>query len=149
MFGIINIRIWWRLKRNPAWKSFCDTWEEIGMAAVFREAGKSKLSPEISSCMTSTPIFSNISEIDINNLTPMLHHNCWVVADSRKWSGYLRKGSLLDDGAIFSEDNATKKAEELNKAIHIQICGDIQPYDIIRGPFYAYRLHTARGMGLL
>ncbi len=39
MLDIINsIRIWWRLKRNPAWREFCDSWTEIGLAILFEMA---------------------------------------------------------------------------------------------------------------
>lgn len=95
-------------------------------------------------------IFSSVKDVDLNNLNPRQHNDCWVVADSRKWHGCLRKGSLMQDGAIFSEVNSLKMADELNTMIYKNTFGAAFGTDVvIKGPFYAYRLYTAKQLGLL
>lgn len=87
--------------------------------------------------------FSHVCEVDINNLVPRLHNDCWVVNDSRS-------NRLTQGGAIFSEENAMKMAEELNKMVHRSTFGDTFGFMVqVRGPFYAYRLKTAKDLGLL
>lgn len=93
-----------------------------------------------------------VSEIDLNNLTPRLHNDCWVIADSRKWQHgcYLRKGSLVQGGAIFTEADSLKLADNLNRQVVKVIFGlAYNGTEIINGPFYAYRLVTAKQLGLL
>ena len=94
--------------------------------------------------------FQTVGDIDLNNLTPRLHKDCWVVADARKWVGCVRKNSLIQNGAIFSQADAEKMTDELNKLVYRNTFGDLMDDSIkIEGPFYAYRIKTAKDIGLL
>lgn len=96
------------------------------------------------------PQFGHIQEIDLNHLTPRLHNNCWVVADSRKWHGHIRYHSLVQGGAIWSEKNALEMADRLNEMVYRNTFGPLFDSTIkITGPFYAYRLATAIGLGFI
>jgi hypothetical protein len=88
---------------------------------------------------------------DIDKLTPRLHNSCWVVSDSRKWWGRHIRSTLIQGGAIFTEEDSLNLAKDLNKQVAEAIFGSAVSRMAmeIKGPFYAYRLATARDLGLL
>jgi hypothetical protein len=95
---------------------------------------------------------SYVKDIEnIDKLTPRLHNSFWVVSDSRKWWGRHIRSTLIQDGAIFTEEDSLNLAKDLNKQVAEAIFGSVVSGMAmeIKGPFYAYRLATARDLGLL